>query len=1157
MVIVNDSGLIAGNNGLLCFDKSKNLIIFAKPRTNSMSKVTIYKASAGSGKTFTLAVQYIKLLIATDPQQFRNTLAVTFTNKATAEMKDRILEQLYGIGHGLEESDGYLKALQKSLKNDDIEMEDDEIRHKCKVALRYILHDYSRFRIETIDSFFQSVLRNLAHELGLNARLQVDLNDKQILSQAVDNMVDGLGKEEDKGVMPWIDDYVKDQLENDKGWDIRERIKSLAKIIFTEQYMNRDDELREKLDNEELLSEYRRTLRKLKAQAQEALKKAAIDLDNDVSAYKGDISKDISRGSWVLEYRDQMLAGDYADAKAKITETRLLGLNDPVELVKKADKENDELLTRLQPLCQAILRCDDECNRHLPTINTVDLSINHVNPLRLLGQIEKEVTSISNDSNRFILAKTPQLLSRMIGDDDAPFVFEKMGTLFNNVMIDEFQDTSRLQWNNFKILLLESMASGGSGLLVGDIKQSIYRFRNGDWRILKNIASELHTNPPKFETLSHNFRSDTRIIGFNNAFFTRAAEILDADEKEKIIQEIYSDVRQFWPKDKEPSGYVRVMLKTDKSVKKDDWEERQLQDMCAQITRLHEEGLPYNKMAILIRTKKSTPAMIQYIAEYLPGVQVVSEEGYLLSSSLTLQMIIAALKVLHHGADDPISMRFLVKHYMLDILGKNTEIEDFINIDAADILPKEFIEHQHELRQHPIHELCEEIYRMLHLDKIVGDDAYILTFFDLLSEYLRTETSDIQSFLQYWEDDMSGKSIPSCEVNGISILTIHKSKGLQYHTVLMPFCEDAMDNVRDDQILWCEAKESPYNGIGSLPINGSKKKFEQSEYNEDYHEEQLQRRIEELNSLYVGFTRAEHNLYIWGDACGESRKYSTLLHEVLSSPLPVFNEDKEKGTPGEPHVTFSMVEDSGITTYTIDDAVPVVPKKASESNDASISSLSRESSISSKVANRLKPEYVEQNISFQSFDRHMDFRQSNDAERYIHQAGDELLDYPERAEAPAPMSYIEQGKLLHEIFSNIVRADELEKALLSYVDRGILKDEEQIDKIRRIFTNALENPQAKSWFDGTYQVLNECEIVHLDEDGRQVSHRTDRVMVAEDEVIVVDFKFGRPNPDKYEPQVQNYMSLLSQMYPGRKISGYLWYVYRNTIEPVAPFEEEK
>lgn len=1135
-----------------------------------MSKVTIYKASAGSGKTFTLAVQYIRLLIATDPQQFRNTLAVTFTNKATAEMKDRILEQLYGIGHGLEESKGYLEALQRSLKNDDICMTDDEIRHKCREALRYILHDYSRFRIETIDSFFQSVLRNLAHELGLNARLQVDLNDKQILSQAVDNMVDSLGKDEDRGVMAWIDDYVKEQLEDDKGWDVRERIKSLARIIFTEQYMNRDEAFRQRLNNEDLLKEYRRSLRKLKAEAHETLRKIATRLDNVIKAYEGDITKDVSRGAWVLNYRDLMLSGNYMDANEKLTETRIAGLNDPVELVKKADKGNTEMLARLQPICQAILDCNAESTENIHIINTVDLSINHVNPLRLLGQIDKEVTAISNDSNRFILAKTPQLLSSLIGESDAPFVFEKMGTLFNNVMIDEFQDTSRLQWDNFKVLLLESMATGGSGLLVGDIKQSIYRFRNGDWRILKNIANELRTNPPKFETLSRNFRSDTRIIGFNNAFFTRAAQILDDNKEDGLIQEIYSDVRQFWPEGKEPSGFVRIMLKTDKT---EDWKERQLQDMCQQITALHEEGLPYNKMAILMRKKAKTPEMIQYMSEYLPGVQIVSEEGFLLSSSLTLQMIIAALRVLHHGKEDPISMRFLVMHYMADILGKKTEIEDFINCDASDVLPEEFIGHTEELRQHPMHELCEELYRILNLDRIEGDDAYVLTFFDLLSEYLRTETSDIQSFLQYWDDEMSGKSIPSCEVNGISIITIHKSKGLQYHTVLMPFCEDQMDNVHDDQILWCEAKESPYNIIGSLPINGSKSKFEQSEYSVDYQEEQFQCKIDELNSLYVAFTRAEHNLYIWGNATGNTLRYSTLLNDALSAPLPVFEEDTEKGTPAEPHITFDKTEEGGITTYTLTGASPVVPGREKcrrepekgigkdvESTAKDVEST-RNSTKQNEHVNRLNPEFEEKNIAFCSYDRHMDFRQSNEAERYIHQAGEEVPESNEETGTDVPqegssastkeMSFIEQGKLLHEIFSRIEHADELEKTLLSYADDGILKDEKQIDKIRKIFTNALHNPQAKTWFDGTYKVMNECEIVHLDKDGKQVSHRTDRVMVGPDEVIVVDFKFGRPNPEKYHPQVQNYMSLLSQMYPDRKISGYLWYVYRNRIEEVS------
>lgn len=1129
-----------------------------------MSKVTIYKASAGSGKTFTLAVQYIRLLITTDPTQFRNTLAVTFTNKATAEMKDRILEQLYGIGHGLKDSKRYLEALQKSLKKDNITLKDEKIRELCRDALRYILHDYSRFRIETIDSFFQSVLRNLAHELGLNARLQVDLNDKQMLSQAVDNMVDSLGREEDAGVMPWIDQYVKDQLEEDKGWDVRERIKSLARIIFTEHYMNRGDLFREKINNEALLLEYRKQLYKLKDMATDAMTEVVKKFDEAFRYYEdvqhGNAASDVSSGNWMDTYRKKLLEGDFVFDP--LTAKRMAGLANPVDLVKKADKNNAELLARLQPLCEAMLECEQDRLQCIKILNTISLSITHINPLRLLDRIEEEVKSISNDSNRFILNKTPQLLSKLIGKSDAPFVFEKMGTLFNNVMIDEFQDTSRLQWNNFKVLLLESQASGGTNLLVGDIKQAIYRFRNGDWRILKDISSELTTNPPQFETLSNNFRSDTRIIGFNNAFFTRAAELLDFENEVGIIRDIYSDVRQFWPDDKEESGYVRISLKKDKNCK--DWEDRMLNDMCQQICALHEQGLPYKKMAILVRTKTQTPVIIRYLSQCLPGVQVVSEEGYLLSSSLSLNILIAALKVLQHGKDDPISLRYLIQHYMSDILGINTEIEDYINADAEQVLPAEFITRLNELRQYPMNELCEELFRILHLDRIDGDDAYVLCFFDMLAEYLRTETSDIPSFLQYWEEEMHKQSIPSCEVNGISILTIHKSKGLQYHTVLMPYCDATMEDVRKDSILWCDSKKTPYNALGSLPINGGKSKFEQSEYYDDYHEEQLQRRIEELNILYVGFTRAEHNLFIWGDATGEVLKYSTLMDEVLSTPLPYFEEDKEKGTPGEPHVEFESEQGDGFTTYTMKNAEPVVPDNTADKTSADSTAKNTDNTKSTgndnSDNNRLTPDFDEQPIAFTSFNRHMDFRQSNDAERYIHHAGEELSDAPgtegtaptaEAADAPgAELSYIEQGKLLHEIFSTIHTADELDKALLTYVDKGILKDAKQTDKIRRIFSSALSNPQAKSWFDGTYQVMNECEIVHLDSKGRQISHRTDRVMISPTEVIVVDFKFGRPNPDKYEPQVQNYMELLSQMYPDRTINGYLWYVYRNTIEPV-------
>ena len=1100
-----------------------------KKRNESMPSINVYKASAGSGKTFTLAVQYIRLLITINPQEYRHTLAVTFTNKATAEMKDRILEQLYGIGRGLKTSEGYLEALQKALQAEDIELSNEEIRKRCMEALRLILHDYSRFRIETIDSFFQSVLRNLAHELGLNARLQVDLNDKEILSQAVDNMVDGLGRSTNNDVLPWIDNYVKEQIQNADNWDVRRKIKGLARIIFKEEYMRRDDAFRQRINDEKAIQEYRSQLYAIRKKDQQSMQEISESLADSIIKYgREKITNDVSRGAWICEYADKMVDGKYE--AASISDKRKDALQEgPSAIVKAADKNNMALLTALTPICQQLLLTEQAREKYIFRANTINLSLKNLNPLRLLNHIENEVTQITNDSNRFILAKTPILLSRLIEGSDAPFVFEKMGTLFHNVMIDEFQDTSKLQWENFKVLLLESQSSGGQDLLVGDVKQSIYRFRNGDWHILKGIEQELSQLQPKVHTLDYNYRSDVNIIRFNNAFFRIASQLLDPESEKGIIQEIFEDVSQKWPESKPQNGLVRVSLQTDKN---EDWPDIMLADMCDQIEMLHKAGLPYNKMAVLVRYKKNVPHIIKFVTQRLPDVKMISDEGYYLSNSLAVQMLIAALRMLIFEQKDPVSERFLIKHYLVDVQKSQMDEQTILTQKAQDVLPDEFdAKNRRTLRQYPLNELCEAIYRIFQLDKIQGEDAYLLSFFDELASYLRNGTSDIHSFLEYWETEMYQKAIPACQIDGISILTIHKSKGLQYHTVFMPYCDDKMEEIRTDEILWCKAETEAFSSMGTLPIAGGKTMFKASEYQNDYEEEELQRRIDEMNALYVAFTRPEHNLYIWGSALGNVLTYSKMLQFAMENKM---EEQLQKDINSQEQM-LQTEADEFHQTWTLGSAVTPQSEAADKS---------KKKSDKAATENRLSPVYEDSGIHFTSHNRRLDFRQSNEATQYIRQQSDDIDEADNTT-----LSFIEQGKLLHEIFSHIASRDEVEEALADYVERGILTDEKQRQSIHNLITKSLENEQAEAWFDGHLQVINECEIVHLDEQGKPVTHRPDRVMISPDEVIVVDFKFGKSNP-KYHDQVEGYKNLLAAMYPKHTVRGYLWYVYRNIIEEV-------
>ncbi len=1082
--------------------------------------LTVYKASAGSGKTFTLAVQYIKLLITSTPQEYRHTLAVTFTNKATAEMKERILEQLYGISEGLKSSEGYVEALKKDLHEEGIEMKVEDIRNKCRWALHEILHDYSRFRVETIDSFFQSVLRNLAHELNLSAKMQVDLNDKEILGQAVDNMIDDLGRK-DGDVLPWIDAYIKERIESGDKWDVRDEIKKFAQCILSENFMRRDESIRQKLTSGENLKAFRSEMHKMEKQIEEAVEEKVAELKRVMHDSGLDFAGEVNNSSTVLgfvkkveNFRDTLKASptgdDYFWGKTLETNT-----GDPEKFINAKNRKNSAKVASAIPVIAKIRETNDFVHQYIKPYLTIRLSLKHLNPLRLLNHIDNEVTEITSEANRFILAKTPILLSRLIEGSDAPFVFEKMGTLFHNVMIDEFQDTSRLQWENFKVLMLENQAQGGRDLLVGDIKQSIYRWRNGDWRILANIEQEMSKHKPTVRNLDHNFRSERNIIEFNNLFFPLASQLINGKSKEiDIEKDIYGDVKQKCNK-KETRGWVRTAVFDSQNKA---WEEQMLNDLCEQVEDLHRGGVPYDEMCILQRDRNKVDNLIAYFKEHLPHVNLVSDEAFKLESSKTLNIIVHALKYLYDGENDPVSLHILMQRYLVDIKHATPQTTDYTLVKPESILPREaFLDRKDELVTYPISELCEEIYSVLDLKEIKGEDSYLLCFYDELSAYLQNAPGDIASFLEYWDSDLKVKAIPACKVNGISIITIHKSKGLQYHTVLMPYCNFNFENFKADDLLWCEPSTSPFSQMKVLPIQPGKQ-MQNSLYAPEMEAEALQKNIEELNALYVAFTRAEKNLLVWCKD-GSSLTAGNIISQTVSQISELTCEEAGDGV------------DSNHSVYSLGEPVYECKKKSEESN------------------NRLSPTYEQQDIKMCSYRRRHNFKQSTEGMLFIEEL-DEEVDQ-DALRTVDGLTYAQQGSLLHEIFSKIEHADQLKEVIQQYVDSGVLTNGKQEERISKLISRSMNMKQAKPWFDGSYDIHNECEITFLNRStGKAEVLRPDRVMMKGNEIVVVDFKFGKPHPEAYNAQVKGYMDLMKEMYPSCQISGYIWYVYRSQIVEV-------
>lgn len=1043
--------------------------------------VTVYEASAGSGKTFTLAVEYVATALKGEPGAWERILAVTFTNKATAEMKGRILERLFDVWRGCEENDGFLAAVMNRLPY----LSEREVRERAGGALRAIVHDYDAFRVETIDAFFQSLLTNLARELGLSARFRVDIDDRTAIEETVDEVMRTL--ENRPEMLAWTLDYVMERVEGNIKWDVRRELKDFARNLTREVYLINEQRLRSALKDVEPLKKELRSLEgveiKKVAESARNLYERILNTGDGFACWKG--------GAYLEKHLQCLIKGNLDPHPTAI---KLAAADDVAATwlrktdIKRHPEWVEEAVT-LQRLLSAIENVREEVTR---TVNSCFLTTYYLNPLRLLDELGKELDVLNEENNRIMLAKTPLLFHYLVEDSDAPFVFEKAGMQFQHVMIDEFQDTSTMQWANFKKLLLENLSSGGSCMLVGDVKQGIYRFRGGDWNILHHIKDEFLRSHIDIVRLDTNYRSDEAVVAFNNRFFMRAAQELD-HLGEKQLAELYSDVSQKVASGKSNSGYVRVCLfpkpESDEREKSD---ENILDDMGQQITNLHEKGLPYNEIALLLRKRADAEKVIAYFSHCFPHIPLISEEAFLLSSSMGVNMIVNALRYMA-DTTNTIALTYLRERY--------------INYAAAKGLPDAFMLHLPDLKQLPLYELVEKLIMLLGIDRLPEDSAYIFAFLDGVINFLEENPSDIALFLEKWEERMSQTAISqSSGVDGVRLVTIHKSKGLAFHTVMIPFCEWSIERDRADAMLWCEPSESPYNKIPLVPIPGRYgQKLQNSIYESDYEWEHLQRRIENLNLLYVAFTRPKKNLYVW--ARGENglmrnSNMGDLLATVLS------NEINEKG-----------VYETGI---------PVSGNK-------------RKQDRPEQVKNPLKFSETDSPVAFHTFKAHVSFKQSNNAARFLSNEDDETPSSKQQ-------QYLDRGKILHSLFSSIRTADDIDTAMQQLWESGVLADEEEFVSLRQLICKRISLPQVARWFDGSWELFNECSILSRNSDGQMLVKRPDRVMVKPGETVVVDFKFGKPAREHVE-QVASYMQLLQRM--GRpSVTGFLWYVYSGQVVEV-------
>ncbi len=1095
-----------------------------------MSQLRIYKASAGSGKTFRLAVEYLKIALENE-WNYRHILAVTFTNKATTEMKYRVVQELYRLGQ--EKPSAYLDVLEKETG-----LSATEISARAGTCLKHILHDYSRFSISTIDSFFQRVIRAFNRELGINTSYQIDLDDDQILQEAVDALL--LSVDNDRDLLEWLKQFAGEKIRQGAGWNLKNDIMTLGKQIYNETFKELNQSLYKKLNDKTFIRSYRKELNQIISRYEDGMKrigKAGLDLIGKAGLTVADFKYGTSSAANSF---NKMLAVEFLPG-ARV----LSAAEDVSALYKASDNANvRDTAASIQPLFAEALSFYQEHIRHY---NTAKLIGNQLYTLGILVDLQEKVREVCREKGVVLISESGTLLRKIIDDSETPFIYEKTGDFFRHYMIDEFQDTSGLQWNNFKPLIGNSLAENNLGLVVGDVKQAIYRWRSGDWNLLAtDVARAFPANGFSEQTLNSNWRSSGNIIRFNNRVFRLIPDILqdhfagDLEGKEcsELLQKdqiagIYKEsMQEIGRKDLTDCGYVRMRFAEHRKDKELEQKEQEavLDDLIDQICLLQDKGVIAKNMAILVRKKEEA----RIIADKLLGEKakndprynfnVLSGESLYVDSASSVAFVLSLLALLC-DPDDKLALAFANYQYYSRINpllvqmgikplflqggssqlmmplelykpGLSAQFEDIGNSQNELFVFLKGSSFNDIVGSKNLQEIIFRICEIFHLFELKEEQAYLQAFIDQVSTFMRNRTTDIVSFLSWWNDQGRKKTIAvSEELDAITIQTVHKAKGLEYEYVFIPFCDWSLDiQPRHAPILWCRPKEKPFDLLELVPVEYGQG-MGNSLFDSEYFSEKMNNYIDNLNLLYVAFTRAKQALYTWSFFGNNLSTMGDLLYAGIQ-------QDINKGDEGLfPSVRLFDYYNNEEKLFEFGQFR--LPDKDNRPKDTTV---------------------LLHDFCFSDFSNSLQLRKNY--EYFFEQEG-------------APETKVNRGRLIHEVLSVINEASEVDKAMDKLLLQGMLSPGEA-EEIRSQIENLVNDPEVRNWFDGTYRVINERNIIT----GKNGLKRPDRIMLNGNQAIVVDYKSGEKELDKYKYQVRSYMRELKAC-GYSTVSGYIWYTRMN------------
>jgi ATP-dependent exoDNAse (exonuclease V) beta subunit len=1064
--------------------------------------LTIYIASAGSGKTFQLVRQYLEKVIK-NTNDYQRILAITFTNKAAEEMKSRIISELLILSNGQ-------KSDHRQHLIDTLKIADDLVQQRAEIVMQKILHDYSSFGVSTIDSYFQVLSKTLSRELKLPIHYTIELDIDNIADTITDRVLELSGK--NKQLTEWLEELLIDNIDNNKGWNIKSDLKGMVKEIINRPIVNAFSNALSANDYQV----YVRNLKNSKKPHAEAILNKLIEIKSLVESNgytEGDF-KGKSRGTIATLFKliddpSKIISLDFEKSIKK-------AIDNYDELIPTKAKQEfiDFIASTLHP---ALLDFEKVYFANIIELLTINEILKLSYQAGVIEKLNESLKLYRDEYQTFLLSDTTKLLQDFSRDDDASFIYEKSGNTYNYLFIDEFQDTSDAQWKILKPMVMNSLSLGKDSLIVGDAKQSIYRWRGGNMElILKGVREDLKQFSQSItETpLNTNYRSKNNLIYFNNELFKSTSNEIKTKLKETnvTLDKAYDDanMRQTDQGEKTKGGYIEINFIDAKAIKEAEANENVLEveneiveeavsaseesdaiplgnlpKMVAIIEDALKRNYTLGDIAILVRKNDDEVKIADFLL-HETTIDFISSNSLKITANNKVRFIISCLRFLYDTQNQIIEEELNYFAEKLQIADSTVERNaNFLNKYQQTWVKLKFKNEIDKLKTLPVNICYWEILKLTGLDYF---DLYLEKFHDVMMEYTSKEGGSIEYFLKWWDEKSKTKdwtvSLPTVN-NAVRIITIHQSKGLEFPIVIMPFADWEI-TPKSNQTIWGETTASPYDSTAASPLIFTKK-LEHTHFSKSYFKEIDNSYVDNLNLLYVAFTRAKSELYVFSNLKSNEKRLGNLLLSSIRSNAEL--SPKLIDTDAVVQLIIGSKENNTAEEKKKNDSVQL--KINSVSNQSLINTTSVLPTLSYKIKN-----------------------------------ADQLY-----------------GDYLHHLLSKLSKADELDKVLFTTKIKFNINDNNIIERLNKDALLALKLLDENNFNDGSYTIKNESSIYFEGE-----TLRPDRVLMKDQTAIIIDFKSGGQD-EKHNKQVEKYCSVIEKM-GFQEVKGYLLYTETNSLVPI-------